>query len=99
MGGQEGQLPGSLDFPHARGRALGLNIWGAGMKYCIICPYYGKNDDYCDVGCGYISPHDVNMIIKFCNGNFADCMKYRELSDRFPQQELQLAFCQQRRNP
>ena len=30
-----------------------------------ICPYFGKNEDLCDVGCGYISTHDVNMIIKF----------------------------------
>ncbi|MDD2899946.1 MAG: hypothetical protein PHI31_14680 [Desulfuromonadaceae bacterium] len=48
-----------------------------------ICPFYGKNDDYCDVGCEYISPHDVNMIIRYCNGRHAQCSKYMELVDRF----------------
>ena len=53
------------------------------MENPDICPFYGKNDDYCDVGCEYISPHDVNMIIRFCNGRFAHCTKYMELADRF----------------
>lgn len=47
-----------------------------------ICPYFGKDEDLCDVGCGYISTHDVNMIIRFCRSHFADCMKYHELLDR-----------------
>ena len=37
----------------------------------------------CDVGCGYISPHDVNMIIKFCSCRYRECMKYQELAERF----------------
>jgi hypothetical protein len=49
-----------------------------------ICPYFGKDDDQCDIGCGYISPHDVNMIIRFCNGRHLQCLKFLELSDRFP---------------
>ena len=53
------------------------------MVHPDICPFYGKNDDYCDVGCEYISPHDVNMIIRFCNGRFTQCSKYQELADRF----------------
>jgi hypothetical protein len=47
-----------------------------------ICPYFGKNEDLCDVGCGYISTHDVNMIIKYCSSSFCTCLKYQELSDR-----------------
>lgn len=47
-----------------------------------ICPFYGKNDDYCDVGCEYISPHDVNMIIQYCSGRHIQCTKYMELADR-----------------
>ena len=54
------------------------------MRHEIICPFYAKSDDYCDVGCGYISPHDIRMIIKYCTCNFCDCMKYRELSERHP---------------
>jgi len=49
-----------------------------------VCPFYGKNDDQCDVGCGYISSHDVNMIICYCSGRYLRCVKYLELSDRFP---------------
>jgi len=49
-----------------------------------ICPYFGKNEDFCDVGCGYISTHDVNMIIRFCSSHFCDCRKYQELMDRLP---------------
>jgi len=55
-----------------------------------ICPFYGKNDDQCDVGCGYISPHDVNMIIRYCSGRHLQCIKYLELSDRFPTEESML---------
>lgn len=58
-----------------------------------ICPYYGKNDDYCDVGCGYISPHDVNMIIRYCSGRFVECVKYQELVDRFPAEQVDLVKC------
>ena len=49
-----------------------------------ICPYYGKNDDLSEVGCDYISTHDVDMIIHFCNKQFHACAKYQELSTRFP---------------
>lgn len=54
------------------------------MESETICPFYGKNDDQCDVGCGYISPHDVKMIISYCSGRYFHCIKYHELSDRFP---------------
>ena len=50
----------------------------------IVCPFYAKGDKYCDVGDEYISPHDVNLIIRFCSCQFTDCLKYRELCDRFP---------------
>ncbi len=49
-----------------------------------ICPYFGKNEDLCDVGCGYISTHDVNMIIRYCSSDFCSCIKYQELADRLP---------------
>jgi hypothetical protein len=54
------------------------------MAKTNVCPFYGKNDDYCDVGCGYISPHDVNMIIRYCSAQYIECVKYQELVDRFP---------------
>lgn len=52
------------------------------MQDKTICPYYAKNEDACDVGCGYITSHDAKMIIKFCSSQFDDCQKYRELSER-----------------
>lgn len=55
-----------------------------------ICPYYGKSDDYCDVGCGYISPHDVNLIIRYCSCRYTDCLKYQELADRVPSHLLDM---------
>jgi hypothetical protein len=47
-----------------------------------VCPYYGCNEEVCDVGCGYISPHDAKMIIKFCSAQYSDCLKFHELADR-----------------
>ena len=47
-----------------------------------MCPYYGKDENYCDVGCGYISSYDVSIIIRYCMRRHGDCMKYRELDDR-----------------
>ena len=63
------------------------------MAKTNICPFYGKNDDYCDVGCGYISPHDVNMIIRYCSGRFGECVKYLELADRFPGELVDMVKC------
>ena len=59
------------------------------MKDKPVCPYYGKNEDYCDVGCGYIFPHDVNLIIKYCSSRYADCPKFQELADRFPVETIE----------
>lgn len=54
------------------------------MQDKAICPYYGHDEDLCDVGCGYITSHDANMIIRYCSCQFDTCHKYRELSDRQP---------------
>jgi len=63
------------------------------MKDEKVCPFYGRNDDFCDVGCGYISPHDVNQIIKFCSCRYRECFKYQELSDRLPQDIFEPVKC------
>ena len=63
------------------------------MRENTVCPFYGKNDDYCDVGCGYISPHDVNQIIRFCSCRYKECLKYRELSDRIPVELMDRDLC------
>ncbi|HBT82356.1 MAG TPA: MFS transporter [Desulfuromonas sp.] len=55
------------------------------MQSCSVCPFFRKSDDFCDVGCGYISPHDVRMMVAYCNCRYDDCLKYRELANRFPE--------------
>jgi nitrate/nitrite transporter NarK len=50
----------------------------------MVCPFFRQNEDYCDVGCGYISPHDVKMIVAFCQCRFGECSKFQELASRFP---------------
>jgi hypothetical protein len=63
------------------------------MRVETVCPFYGKNDDFCDVGCGYISPHDVNQIIKYCSCRYKECLKYQELSDRLSRESFEPAKC------
>lgn len=46
------------------------------------CPFYGVDEDICDVGCGYISPSDVSRIVTLCFGCHTACNKYGELLDR-----------------
>lgn len=53
------------------------------MHKSVVCPHYGRDEDACDVGCGYISSHDANMIIRYCSSDYCSCTKYRELNDRF----------------
>lgn len=63
------------------------------MQETKVCPFFGKNDDYCDVGCGYISPYDVKLIIRFCSCRFRECQKFQELSDRFPVELIDTTLC------
>lgn len=51
----------------------------------ILCPFFAKNEDDCDVGCEYISSHDVKMIISYCTNNCNECMKFNELATRYPE--------------
>ncbi len=61
---------------------LSAGAGGVHMHEGMVCPYYGKNDDLCDVGCGYISPHDVQLIIKHCSSHYQACPKFGELDER-----------------
>jgi MFS family permease len=58
------------------------------MQHKKVCPFFRKGDDYCDVGCGYISPHDVRIMVTYCNCRHAECSKYQELATRFPHEAL-----------
>ncbi|PLX99091.1 MAG: hypothetical protein C0623_10350 [Desulfuromonas sp.] len=49
------------------------------MATQTVCPYYARNEESCDVGCGYISSHDASMISRYCSTDFNSCIKYREL--------------------
>ena len=55
------------------------------MQDKIVCPFFGKNEDYCDVGCYYISNHDIKMIIDYCADDYTQCVKYRELASFHPE--------------
>jgi len=63
------------------------------MTSINVCPFYGKSDDLCDVGCGYISPYDVNQIIRYCSRCYSECIKYQELADRIPSEILDMIKC------
>ncbi|MDY0212832.1 MAG: acetate uptake transporter [Desulfuromonadaceae bacterium] len=54
------------------------------MQDKSVCPFFGKNEDYCDVGCEYISNHDIRMIVDYCADDYTECMKFRELASYHP---------------
>ncbi len=56
------------------------------MSGNTLCPFFRKNEDCCDVGCSYISPHDVKMIVDYCSTRYSECSRYQELVLRFPQE-------------
>lgn len=53
------------------------------MNDGILCSFYGKDDDCCDVGCDYISSSDVPTIIRYCSADYRSCPRYQELAHRF----------------
>ncbi len=50
-----------------------------------VCPFFRKNEDFCDVGCGYISPHDVKVMVTHCNSRYLACARYQLLASRVPE--------------
>jgi len=50
------------------------------MPHDQVCPYF-HNESGCDVGEDYISPHDVETIVGFCNGRYPECMTYRMITE------------------
>ncbi|MDQ5911395.1 MAG: hypothetical protein QG599_3492 [Pseudomonadota bacterium] len=47
-----------------------------------VCPFYGQNRDRCEIGSGYISPHQVEVIVRHCASRYEDCARYQELNGR-----------------
>jgi len=65
------------------------------MNDGILCSFYGKDDDCCDVGCDYISSSDVPTIIRYCSADYRSCNRFQELAHRFsisPQVSGQVAI-------
>nr|WP_320049808.1 acetate uptake transporter [uncultured Desulfuromonas sp.] len=54
------------------------------MRDKTVCPFFRKDEDICDVGCEYMSNHDIKTIISYCTDKYDQCIKYGELSERFP---------------
>ena len=52
-----------------------------------ICPYFGMDEDLCDVGCGYISPSDVHQIIRYCRAQHQQCPRCQQLAAHFAEQQ------------
>jgi len=51
----------------------------------MVCPFFAQSETTCEVGCGYISPHDAQIMSTYCCCHHDQCVKYRELADRFPE--------------
>ncbi len=51
----------------------------------ILCPFFGKNEDDCDVGCEYISSNDVKTIVNYCADDYRNCTKYQQLVESYPE--------------
>ena len=62
--------------------SIARRVKGVAMSENDVCHFLGKNDDYCDVGCGYVSTHDAYMMVRYCDGRYELCAKFHELSDR-----------------
>ncbi len=50
-----------------------------------ICPYFGQDKEFCDIGEEYISPYDVVAMSHFCSCRYQECDKFQELKDRHPE--------------
>ena len=55
------------------------------MRNQELCPFFGKNEDDCDVGCEYITSYDVKVIISYCADDYLKCEKYQQLAERYPE--------------
>lgn len=52
----------------------------------MVCPFFGQSETTCEVGTGYISPHDVQIMSTYCCCHHDQCLQFRELAKRFPGQ-------------
>lgn len=52
------------------------------MERSGLCRFFGAREAGCDMGCDYISPHDVEVIIQHCTSRYEDCSVHQQLMDR-----------------
>jgi succinate-acetate transporter protein len=72
------------------------------MSSSGVCPYYGCDEDMCDVGCGYITSHDVSQISRYCSADYQACPKMIELVGReavAPSQPLEIPGSLRKKTP
>ena len=50
----------------------------------MVCPFFGQNETTCEIGSGYISPHDAQIMSTYCCCHHEECLKFRELAERYP---------------
>lgn len=50
------------------------------MSDNTVCPYFHSTSG-CDVGNEYISPHDVETIVGFCNSRYSECSTYKMIEE------------------
>ncbi len=50
-----------------------------------ICPYFGQDKKFCDIGEEYISPYDVVAMSHFCSSRYRECDKFQELAQLHPE--------------
>lgn len=50
-----------------------------------ICPYFGQDKKFCDIGEEYISPYDVVAMSHFCSSRYRECDKFQALAESHPE--------------
>jgi MFS family permease len=48
-----------------------------------VCRFFRREEYGCDVGTPYPSAHDVEVMVRYCNGRFTECARYRMLAERW----------------
>lgn len=57
-----------------------------------ICPYFGQDENFCDVGEDYISPYDVVAMSHYCSSRYRECEKFDSLAKSYPEVLEKLDF-------
>ncbi|GAB4281126.1 MAG: hypothetical protein Kow0092_36580 [Deferrisomatales bacterium] len=47
-----------------------------------LCPLFGRDEQLCPLGCEYLSPHDVEVVVRYCTARYRDCLTYGRWSER-----------------